>query len=102
MDEQVYVQVFFLDNSYKTFLVSRQITAEKFTMVIAKKLGFQQTDETGYWFGLYESFTGMVGPKELCGYGGLGRDYFIRLDWRMNVLPSFRNVVQSPWYIGIG
>ena len=60
MDDQVYVQVFFLDNSYKTFLVPRAIKASDLTTIIADKLGFQNVEENAYWFGLYESFTGMV------------------------------------------
>jgi hypothetical protein len=56
--EQVYVKVYLLDNSYKTFLIPKVEKAADFQLRVAEKLGFQNPAEDGYWFGFWESRNG--------------------------------------------
>jgi len=58
MSTDTYVKVYFLDNSYKTFLVGPTVTSEDFAVIVAEKLGFSKPEEDGYWFGFWESKDG--------------------------------------------
>jgi hypothetical protein len=59
MTESVYVQVTFLDNSFKPFLVPPDLTAADFVVEIGRELGFRNVEEEGdLYFGFAESFTG--------------------------------------------
>jgi len=58
MSDSTYVKVYFLDNSYKTFLVAPNVTSEEFAYTVAAKLGFSKPEEDGYWFGFWESKDG--------------------------------------------
>jgi|Dee2metaT_7_FD_contig_61_1464247_length_1431_multi_2_in_0_out_0_1 hypothetical protein len=58
MSTGTFVKVYFLDNSYKTFLVEPETTSEDFAVTVAEKLGFSKPDEDGYWFGFWESKDG--------------------------------------------
>jgi len=55
----VYVEVFFLDNSLKTFHVPVLIKESELTMLICQKLGFACPECEGYFFGLVESTRGI-------------------------------------------
>jgi len=59
IDSRVYVEVFFLDNSFKTFHVPVLIKESELTMLICQKLGFASPECEGYFFGLVESTQGI-------------------------------------------
>lgn len=57
--EKPYAQkIYFLDNSYKTFMVPASANCETVVNMVAEKLGFQYAEEDSYWFSLYESKDG--------------------------------------------
>lgn len=64
-DSRVYVEVFFLDNSFKTFHVPALIKENELTLLICQKLGFASPESEGYFFGLVESTQGLTLDRPL-------------------------------------
>lgn len=65
MDSRVYVEVFFLDNSFKTFHVPVLTKESELTLLICEKLGFARPESEGYFFGLVESTQGLTLDRPL-------------------------------------
>jgi hypothetical protein len=64
-DEQVYVEIWFLDNSSKSFLVAASIKEHELTHLICTKLGFATPEKEGYFCGLVESYNGSTLDRPL-------------------------------------
>ena len=58
-DEKVFIKIWFLDNTYKMFLVNKDTeTSENLVKLVCEKLGFTNIERDKSWFGFFESNDG--------------------------------------------
>lgn len=89
--DPIYVKVYFLDNSYKTFRIDAADKTPAFESMIASKLGFENPSEDGYWFGLWESKNGATLDRPLTKMDCPGK---IAKEWAPNSPSKFVYVIK--------